>query len=1072
MAELTPEQVGLVQEAQKRGRLTPEQSALVDEKLKRQGITTAPAQTSQDAGTKVAPTPSQKEHDQRNGTSVVGQFGTGTSEGMTNTLGAPVDIVNFGLDQVGAGTEKPFMGSKFLQDAIPETLKDGPPQTTSQRIAREAGKAVGETLLTLFPLLKGGQTLAGVGRAVPAGTEAFPMVARMAKSNPQGFARIMDGVTHSMAQLAMQPPGKLARAEMMLAAASGAAGGVAAEAFPEHPETANLIAQLVTSFGIQGTLQMVRVAGRYATEKVVGITVDQMKDVLGKDIADKMGQNFGDAEELMTQRIDEVAKIKEEFPGFEPTAGELMGTEGGLSSQEKLFADQDPRFAQHRQAKLQQSQQALREGLDKDAPGGGAPEDLQAFRDTAAEEVARRQQAFDGLERQADARVEQAKDAVGVETRNVLDAIDTRVKDVDSRIEQRLAAFPQGATKTQRGEVVRAEYLEELEDFRQASKADFQHVAQELPVKGGNTMASLDVMEANRRRFDDLPDDMIQQIRPKQEGEVDDLGRVVGKTPGQGEVEFTFGDMISLRSKLLSEIRDTTNDQRKKFLNDIVDGVELDLQAIATDPDLTAQFPEAVAAYRKAAAFHEQGVMRLKSSAVGSMRKHQGRHFQQSGEDIASAFLRGETELKAFVAAIGHRPQAVTAMRESTLLNFMESAMQNGKIIPGRVKTWVNRMRNIGLFKAFPELEADMTNLGTLQEEAVGLTKLAERFERNPQAFGLKLGPEGQVLNETAIPQLNAAQKHAAEVYRLTKRGRSELDRSAVQAFIGDDANLAAKKVWGSTTPVEKTKEIMGIIQHDPAAVRGFQSAMWDEMVHQFESKAIEVWNKPALQGKAMGQFLDRNEGAMRAMGYTDRQINRMRLSAKGGGILAEAGRPFVKGDSGTAARMQGILTDWGPLLSRLYAGPLGRGLVSWKWTVGERFMRNLVSHFKILRNDQVQDLLMDAFFDPEVAKDLAVAAMAKQEYKIRWTMPNGKTSKLMPWRNTERHRVVTQKKPMRRIQAHLLRLGVPMTDDQQFEGEDDVAIRPLSATEQALSLTHPAGTEPGSRQLLLSGAK
>ena len=101
--------------------------------------------------------------------------------------------------------------------------------------------------------------------------------------------------------------------------------------------------------------------------------------------------------------------------------------------------------------------------------------------------------------------------------------------------------------------------------------------------------------------------------------------------------------------------------------------------------------------------------------------------------------------------------------------------------------------------------------------------------------------------------------------------------------------------------------------------------------------------------------------------------------------------------------------------------------------------MRNLTSHFKILREEQVQELLIDAFSNPEVARDLALAARFKQEVVIKWRrkpgttglVPKGVLRKVAP-DTLERFRVVSDKKMFKRFRAHLLRLGVPMEEDKR----------------------------------------
>ena len=1231
---LTPEQQSALTEAHSRGLLNPKQIGAANELLRRQGgkgLETVRVAPQKDAQGVVQMT-TDPERVPVPETTTVGQFGTGLNEGMANIAGAPVDLMNAGLSLLGIDTEKPFLGSKSIKEDIlqPLGVMEGPAQTTGDRFLRKSGQVTGETLGTLVPLLKAGQSALAAKQVI--------------SQNPQGLKRVADGLTNIVMQMARLDPGKLAAVEMAYGASAGLGGQAAVEAFPEHPEVADTLGQLTTSLGLQSTVGLLRVAGKMGRHKLIGLNEEEMRQEIGKMMSERLGENFADSEEELASRLAEVDQLKELFPGFEPTIGETMGQTGGISQQEKTFADKNPLFAQRRRAKLVQSQQALREGVDQQIPG--KPEDIQAFRDEAKQIVTARNDAMDQLDQQAIDAVERSKEAVSTETRRVLDATDARITGMQGRIAERLQGYPEGATQAQRGEIIREEYLKELNDFRQKAKGLYDQVDlhNEMVVPADETLGAVDRLLADKSRFEDLPDDWIRRIKPKsadgaeaqdigesipdqpaavqrdalhprgnarvyaqalkaqadiesgrlsdrtplsafllkrggllnQGGELSHMGasklikkkgmtldraaevakeegliperninmlldtlnnevrgltgalppwaqhlndtgkmplprvklalsklmahgitatgsdvsrmrqalaadtefpgsafapkneqewaeladslatqtvkplpRTQPKIDTQEEVDFKFKDLRALRKGLASDIRQATTsgqDQRAHFLGEILDGVEADLRAITNNTELAAQYPEAVDQYRKASKFYEAGYQRLKASQAGTMRLHAGRHYNQTGESIAKAFLAGETPFEDFIAAVGHRPTALNAMRDAAKANFMQAAVDlDGRVVPSRAFGWVKRMNDqVGLFRAFPELRDEMSNMSRLQVEVNQLRKMAEKFERNPALWGMKLGPEGQSLNEGLIPQLSADQQRMAEIHAMTKRSRRELDNSAVMAFIGDDANMAAAKVWGSQNPVEKTKEIMGMLK-DPAAVRGFQTAMWDEMVRRFESTAIGAFDKPALQANKMQQFLDRNADAMRAMGYGDTRIGRMYAALKGNQILAEAGKPVVKGDSATAARLQSIMMDWGPFLSRLYAGPMGRALVSWQWIVGERVMRSLASHFRILNNEQVEGLLMEAFFDPKVARDLMLAA----------TSPN--LNKLV----------------QKRFMIHLANLGLADTEDTQAikERNQDIKARTLSATEQALSFTHPQG-RTGPQLPSLAGAR
>lgn len=76
-------------------------------------------------------------------TSLTEQVGTGTSEGIANMIGLPVDAVTGGLNMLGAGIEKPFGGSESIRGLLDPFMSDVEPQTMGQRIGRRVGQDVG-----------------------------------------------------------------------------------------------------------------------------------------------------------------------------------------------------------------------------------------------------------------------------------------------------------------------------------------------------------------------------------------------------------------------------------------------------------------------------------------------------------------------------------------------------------------------------------------------------------------------------------------------------------------------------------------------------------------------------------------------------------------------------------------------------------------------------------------------------------------------------------------------------------------------------------------------------------------
>lgn len=76
-------------------------------------------------------------------TNLVEQVGTGTSEGIANMLGLPVDAMTGALNWMGAGIEQPFGGSESIRGLLDPFMSDVDPQTAGQRIGRRVGQDAG-----------------------------------------------------------------------------------------------------------------------------------------------------------------------------------------------------------------------------------------------------------------------------------------------------------------------------------------------------------------------------------------------------------------------------------------------------------------------------------------------------------------------------------------------------------------------------------------------------------------------------------------------------------------------------------------------------------------------------------------------------------------------------------------------------------------------------------------------------------------------------------------------------------------------------------------------------------------
>lgn len=149
----------------------------------------APSQSKPQAGTPAPkkPQPSASPKGQAGGGSggVLSRILTGASEGAIATVGAPVDLVNWGLKKVGLGSDKPVGGSEFIADSFSKTIgfkRQGDPSLgkstgTAENVATKAANFLGGSIVPVAGLYgrgayllrtpgKGALSSSAVGRAV------------------------------------------------------------------------------------------------------------------------------------------------------------------------------------------------------------------------------------------------------------------------------------------------------------------------------------------------------------------------------------------------------------------------------------------------------------------------------------------------------------------------------------------------------------------------------------------------------------------------------------------------------------------------------------------------------------------------------------------------------------------------------------------------------------------------------------------------------------------------------------------------------------------------------------------
>lgn len=204
--------------------------------------------------------PAAKAPPRRGAVAKAGVAGASVNEGLADTLGAPVDLLNAGLGLVGLGSDRPIGGSQSLRDLMHAIgLGYASPELAPQTVGEQRLAAVAR----------------GVGQSViPAGA-APALGGRLALQGSTALARSGGAVRQSLRTIleeAAKRPGVAVAGELAGGAAAGASGQVAREVFPGNPY-ADAAAQIVGGAvgGVAAGRAVERLGTRGAPRPALGV---------------------------------------------------------------------------------------------------------------------------------------------------------------------------------------------------------------------------------------------------------------------------------------------------------------------------------------------------------------------------------------------------------------------------------------------------------------------------------------------------------------------------------------------------------------------------------------------------------------------------------------------------------------------------------------------------------------------------------------------------------------------------------------------------------------------------------
>lgn len=317
----------------------------------------------------------------------IGEFGTGVNIGLSEVLGAPVDLGNWVLSAAGLDSDTPFLGSKHIREMFEDMGVMGQEKDTMlQNIGKEVGRNVA----------------------------GFGFTGALARSS------LKTGVFEPMMDVIRQSPMKAALAEMGISLPMGAGGHIGKEWGEEigMGEAGELTGQLVGALSPGGVAALsmpfkgIKTAAQAANE-TIGFTTKAKRTAAGKFIR-----------ENMTREADLAAYKPDDYPEFGvPTTGELLDDPGlmALHRQRQLLdvgASNELQLAKR---------QSVKSGLSEFA-GGDPAKARAAFQkkvDDAVNKISQRaDQQAEILQKRIDALGDDALPSeIQVITRNTFDGL-------------------------------------------------------------------------------------------------------------------------------------------------------------------------------------------------------------------------------------------------------------------------------------------------------------------------------------------------------------------------------------------------------------------------------------------------------------------------------------------------------------------------------------------------------------------------------------------------------------------------------------------------------------------------
>lgn len=730
----------------------------------------------------------------------------GVRDGAAMVLGAPVDLLNFGLEEIfGAGSDKPVGGSENFKDAfdlpsraLASVVGGRPrvePQDAFQRIVGRTGQEVGSAAVPLAGIF---------GKAAQVGREGLDQLGPLARY---------------FVEPAVVAPSKTLAKETAMAVGAGQGAGIANEIAGNPQQGDNFWSDFLGSLAGAGITQAGMAAGGMVKNAFGALTgkPQVMDDIAGEEVVNRIinsstdaGTQFEKTGRVDTRPIAEKmrvpAPVERAVPDYTANIGDRL---------------QDPLIA------------TMVQNQDMRSPG--AANSRRAANDEA---IAARMAdvAPQGDPAQFRASLSADRDAQIAE---VLDA-ENMARLLYGEAEQ--AAQPVIGDATARGSSMRSSLQDKYDKVREDVARLWE------PINDAKTQVDITPLRDRFGQTDSaLPMNDRERFRPSEA----DIPAALAPDDTDGAVPIN--EVTAIRGGLSDTLREQRGDGQRNAAR-VTQKYQSDLDAFL-EQNMPPELRDQYAAARDARADQGNRFERGGDAITEVLRPREGGGYRLDDSAVAGKFAQPDNgrlkDFRALMKEAGDDPRAREALADEVLADVQKRGLAAR---PDELKKYLGQ-RQI-LLKEFPELGEKLTRLGAAADYKVGVEQASADTQkrlttpgRSAQANYLQYGDEATVdavRNLVSGPQPREAAKallqaagdtpearvnaRAAlwEVVKTKKfaapnsNGAERVDARKIKALFDDPKTAAvAEELWADNPEdLASIKELFGALAGAEGSIR------------------------------------------------------------------------------------------------------------------------------------------------------------------------------------------------------------------------------------------------------------